>query len=160
MIDNKACIVVDNKITLKILEFILNSIEKVKHGFLLSSIYMFSRWVRQKPNLTAFTFKIQVFSGILKTKIDQNSGILKTKIDQNSGILKTKIDQRWDAGTLWKWILAIFKCRNEVPKQLGLLNYGTLIMISSKAPEKEVPQGNVLEFFLLDTLKLHFEWKI
>ena len=45
--------------------------------------------VRQKPNLTAFTFKIQVCSGILKTKIDQNSGILKTKIDQ-----------RWDAGTL------------------------------------------------------------
>ena len=36
---------------------------------------------------------------------------------QNSSILQTRMDQR---GTPWKWILTIFKCKNEVPKQLGL----------------------------------------
>ena len=71
MIDNKACIVVDNKITLKILEFILNSIEKVKHGFYFPQYICFLDRVRQNPNLTALTFKIQVCSGILKTKADQ-----------------------------------------------------------------------------------------
>ena len=29
---------------------------------------------------------------------------------------------------------------------------------TSKTPEKEAPQGNILEFFLLDTLKT--EWEI
>ena len=86
----------------------------------------------QNPNLTAFTFKIQVFCR-----------------------------PKWIKGeVLWKWILAFFKHKNEFPKQLGLLNSGTSIMISAKAPEKEAPQGKVLEFFLLDTLKVHFEWKI
>ena len=33
---------IDHEITLKILEFILNSIEKVKLSFLLSAMYMFS----------------------------------------------------------------------------------------------------------------------
>ena len=49
--------------TLKILEFILNLIEKVKPGFLLSSTCMFPELNRtgQNPNLTAFTAKIQVF---------------------------------------------------------------------------------------------------
>ena len=37
-------------------------------------------------------------------------------------------------------------------------NEGPLIKISSKTPEKEPPQGNILEFFLLDTLKSTF-WK-
>ena len=26
--------------------------------------------------------------------------------------------------------------------------------------KKKAPQGKILEFFLLDTLKLHFEWQI
>ena len=34
--------------------------------------------------------------------------------------------------------------------------YSTLINISSKAQEKRDPQGNILEFFLLDTLKTTF----
>ena len=46
----------------------------------------------QNPNLTAFTSKIQVFCRPKWTK----------------------------GGTLWKWILTTFKCKNEFPKQLGL----------------------------------------
>ena len=36
-----------------------------------------------------------------------------------------------------------------------LWNYVTSINISSKTPEKEAPQGNILEFFLLDALKTY-----
>ena len=32
--------------------------------------------------------------------------------------------------------------------------------ISSKTQEKEAPQENILDFFLLNTLKTIFEWKI
>ena len=37
----------------------------------------------------------------------------------------------------------------------NLWNYVTSINISSKTPEKEAPQGNILEFFLLDALKTY-----
>ena len=40
--------VVDHEITLKILEFILNSIEKVKPGFLLSSVRIFPEFNEAK----------------------------------------------------------------------------------------------------------------
>ena len=39
----------DHEITLKILEFILNSIDKVKPAFLLSSMGMFPKSNRTKP---------------------------------------------------------------------------------------------------------------
>ena len=54
--------IVGREITLKISEIILNSIERVKAGFLLSSmcVYFLNR-TGQNPNLTAFTFKIQLF---------------------------------------------------------------------------------------------------
>ena len=42
------------------------------------------------------------------------------------------------------------------PKYLKLWNYGTLINILSKTQEKEVPQGNNLEVFLLDTFETIF----
>ena len=78
------------KITLKILEFVLNSTEKVKPGFLLSLMCVFSQ-SGQNPNLTAFTSKILVFCRPEWAK----------------------------EGTPWKWILTIFKWKNEFPKQLG-----------------------------------------
>ena len=34
------------------------------------------------------------------------------------------------------------------------------INIFLKTPEKKIPQGKIWEFFLLDILKLHFDWKI
>ena len=50
---------------------------------------------------------------------------------QNSGILQTTMNQRV---TWWKWILIIFKCKNEVPKQLGLekqmTKMGSLVLFS------------------------------
>ena len=39
----------------------------------------------------------------------------------------------------------------------ALRNYGTSINISSKTQEKEVLQGNILEFFFLDTLKTTYQ---
>ena len=41
-----------------------------------------------------------------------------------------------------------------------LWNYGTLINILSKTQEEKAKQGNILEFFLLDTLKTIFWIKI
>ena len=41
--------IIDHEITLKILEFILNSIEKVKPGFLLSSMSVFPESKGIKP---------------------------------------------------------------------------------------------------------------
>ena len=81
-----------HEITLKILEFLLNSIEKLKSGFLLSSICKFP-----KSNETKFwshSFHIQ-----------------------NSGI---SIPEWIKGGTPLKWILTIFICKNEFFKQLGL----------------------------------------
>ena len=37
-----------------------------------------------------------------------------------------------------------------------LWNQGASIIMLSKTPEKEAPQGNILEFFLLDALKTTF----
>ena len=42
------------------------------------------------------------------------------------------------------------KRKNETRKQ------GTLINVSPKTQEKEAAQGNILEFFLQDTLKITF----
>ena len=49
-----------DEITLKTLEFILNSIEKVKPGFLHSSMCMYPESKGQNPYLTVLTSKIQV----------------------------------------------------------------------------------------------------
>ena len=38
----------------------------------------------------------------------------------------------------------------------GTRKQGTLINVSSKTQEKEAAQGNISEFFLLDTLKITF----
>ena len=82
----------DHEITLKILEFMFNSKEKVKAGFYFAQCVHFLNRTRPNPNLTAFTSKIQIFCR-----------------------------QEWNKwGTLWKLILTIFKCKNEFPKQLGL----------------------------------------
>ena len=82
---------VDHEITLKILEFALNSIEKVRPSFFLQYVY-FLNWTGQNPNLTTFTSKIQVFCR-----------------------------PEWAKElTPWKWILTIFKWKNDFPKQLGL----------------------------------------
>ena len=53
--------VMDHKLTLKILEFILNSIEKAKTVFYFPQGVCFLNRTVQNPNLTAFTSKIQVF---------------------------------------------------------------------------------------------------
>ena len=58
---NKVEAAIDHEITLKILKFILNLKEKVKPGFLLSSMCMFPELNGQNPNLAVFTSKIQVF---------------------------------------------------------------------------------------------------
>ena len=81
-----------HEITLKILEFVLNSIEKVKPGFYFPQCVCFLNRTGQNSDLTAFTSKIQVFCRPEWTK----------------------------GGTPWKWILTIFKWKNEFPKQLGL----------------------------------------
>ena len=52
---------VDHEITLKILEFILSSIEKVKPGFCIPYCLCFLNQTGQNANLTAFTSKILVF---------------------------------------------------------------------------------------------------
>ena len=52
---------VDHEITLKILEFILSSIEKVKPGFYIPYCLCFLNQTGQNANLTAFTSKILVF---------------------------------------------------------------------------------------------------
>ena len=52
----------DHEITLKILEFIINLIEKVKPGFLLSSMCMFPKSNRKNPNLTGLTPKFRYFA--------------------------------------------------------------------------------------------------
>ena len=46
---------------MKIVEFIFNSTEKAKPGFLPSSLCMFPESNGTNPNLTALTSKIQVF---------------------------------------------------------------------------------------------------
>ena len=80
---------IDHEITLKTWKFILNSIEKVKPGFLLFSMCVsFLNWTGQNLNLTAFTSKNQVFCR-----------------------------PEW---TPWKWILTIFKSKDEFLNQLGL----------------------------------------
>ena len=65
----------------------------------------------QNPNLTAFTSKIQVFCR-----------------------------PEWAKGeTPWKWILTIFKWKNEFPKQLGLekqmKKMGSFVWFSCLLPE-------------------------
>ena len=53
---------IDHEINLKILEFIINSIEKVKSDFFYLSQYVcFLNKAGQNPNLTACATKIQVF---------------------------------------------------------------------------------------------------
>ena len=88
-------LLIDHEITLKILEFILNSIEKVKPVvfFYFPQYVCFLNWTEQNPNLTAFTSKILVFCRPEQTK----------------------------RGTPWKQILTIFKWKNEFPRQLGLI---------------------------------------
>ena len=58
----------DRKITLKILEFILNWVEQVETGFLLSLMCMFPESIFRKPWSHGFCL--------------QNSGILQTKMGQ------------------------------------------------------------------------------
>ena len=64
--------------TLKILEFILNLIEKVKPGLLLSSMCMF-------PESNGTKFEYNSFHL-------QNSGILQTRIDQKGDPMKLNFD--------------------------------------------------------------------
>ena len=72
-------LLIDHEITLKILEFILNSIEKVKPVFfLLSSICMFSELNGTKSLSHSFHF--------------QNSGILQTRTDQKGDPMKTNFN--------------------------------------------------------------------
>ena len=82
---------------LEFLEFILNSIEKVKPGFSFPLMCMF-------PEL--------------------------------NGTTCTRMDQRV---TSWKWILTIFKCKNNVRKQLGFKNQmkkiGSLVLFSYLLPD-------------------------
>ena len=52
---------IDHEITLKILEFVLNSIEKVKPGFYFPQCVCFLNQTGQNSDLTAFTSKIQEF---------------------------------------------------------------------------------------------------
>ena len=59
--EEKLAVTGDHEIPLKILEFILNSIQKFKSGFLLSSICFLNR-MGQNPNLAAFTSKIKGFA--------------------------------------------------------------------------------------------------
>ena len=73
---------------------VLNSKEKVKRDFLLSLMCMF-------PELNETEF----WSHRLHL--------------QNSGILQIRMDER---RTPWKWILAIFKYKNEYHRQLELKN--------------------------------------
>ena len=55
------CATLDHEITLKILEFILNLIEKVNlASYFLQCVYFLNQ-TGQNPNLTAFTSKIQIF---------------------------------------------------------------------------------------------------
>ena len=83
--------IIDHEITLKMLEFIFHSIDKVKSVFYLPQRVFFLNWTGQNPNLTAFTSKIQVFCR-----------------------------PEWTNGGIpWKRNLTIFKCKNEFPKQLG-----------------------------------------
>ena len=58
----------DHEIALKILEFILNSIEKVKPAFCCPQWVCFLNLTGQNPNLTAFSSKIQVFCRPEQTK--------------------------------------------------------------------------------------------
>ena len=105
------CLRLDHEITLQILEFVLSSIEKVKPGFLLFSMCIFSEQTGQDPNLTAFTSRIQVF-------------------------WRPEWAKR---GTPWKWNLTIFKWKNEFPKQLGLekqmKKMGSFVWFSCLLPE-------------------------
>ena len=75
----------DHEISLEILEFILNLIEKVKHGFLLSSMCMFLE--SNQTNSSSHSFYLQ------------NSGILRTRIDQRGDPMKINFDnfqmQKW-----------------------------------------------------------------
>ena len=59
--EEKLAVTGDHEIPLKILEFILNLIQKFKSGFLLSSICFLNR-TGQNPNLAAFTSKIKGFA--------------------------------------------------------------------------------------------------
>ena len=76
---------INHEITLKILEFILNSIEKVKLGSLFSSMCMLPGSNRKKFWSHNFYF--------------QNSGILETRMDQRGDPMKMNFDnlqrQKW-----------------------------------------------------------------
>ena len=82
----------DHEVTLKNLEFILNSIEKVKPGFLLSSMCMFPKSNRTK--FWSHSFHLQ------------NSGVLQTSMDQRRGgdLMKMNFDnfqiQKWISQTV------------------------------------------------------------
>ena len=101
----------DYEITLNILEFIISFIEQIKPGFSLSSMCRFPELNGIKS--LSYSFHLQ-----------------------NSGILKTRIDPRV---TSWKWILTIFKCKSEVPKQLRLkkqmIKMGSLVLFSYLLPD-------------------------
>ena len=60
--------IIDHQITLKILEFVLNAIEKVKHVFLLSSMCVFPGSNGAKSLFHSFHFQNSV---ILQTRMDQ-----------------------------------------------------------------------------------------
>ena len=70
--------ILDHEITLKILEFILNSVEKVKPGFLLSSMCMFPESNRTKFSSDSFHLRN---SGNFETKMNQRGDLMKTNFD-------------------------------------------------------------------------------
>ena len=69
---------IDHEITLEILEFILNSIVKVKPGFLLSSECMFPESNGTKSKSHSFHL--------------QNSGTLQNRMDQRGDPVKVSFD--------------------------------------------------------------------
>ena len=75
---NVILILLDLETTQKILEFVLNSIGKVKPGFILSSMCIFSESNRTKSQSHSFHL--------------QNSGILQTRRDQRGDPMKINFD--------------------------------------------------------------------
>ena len=68
----------DHEITLKISEFVLNSIEKVKPGFLLSSMCIFSELNKTKSSSHSFHLEN---SGILQIRMGKRRHPMKINFD-------------------------------------------------------------------------------
>ena len=86
----------DDEITLKTLEFILNSIEKVKSGLLLSSMRMFPE--SNGTNFWSQSVRLQD-PGILQARIAQSGDSMKKNFDNfqiQKWILHTNRDQKAD----------------------------------------------------------------